>query len=96
MTAAALFLLQNEAFIAYKEEMASDHLDVKSFDEWCGDRETKHPQFLYWSKSSQIRNSFPPIHEITKRRKLSDVCGGPGKHHTMSFSTCKGPVAAGA
>ncbi len=35
VTAAALFLLQNEAFIAYKEEMASDHLDVKSFDEWC-------------------------------------------------------------
>ncbi len=57
VTAAALFLLQNEAFIAYKEEMASDHLDVKSFDEWCGDRETKHPLFLYWSKVLKLENS---------------------------------------
>jgi hypothetical protein len=60
VTAAALFLIRNEAFTAYKEEIAADHLDVKSFDVWCvvccyG------TTILVLEQSCQI----PPIREIT-------------------------------
>ena len=58
VTAAALFFLQNEAFTAYKEDLVAEHLEAKSFDEWCADMKIHHPQFLYWSQVLKLEILF--------------------------------------
>lgn len=58
VSAAALFCLQNEAFTAYKDASEVENLEVKSFDEWCADMETNHPQFFYWSKTLKLEILF--------------------------------------
>ena len=58
VTAASLFNLQMQAFTVYRESFSAENLEAKSFDEWCADMESNHPQFLYWSKTLKLEILF--------------------------------------
>ena len=68
IAAAALFCLQSEAFLAYKDNL--EVTSTKSFDEWCADMESSYPQFFYWSKTLKLEVFFPSVHAIPTRCKF--------------------------
>ena len=47
VTVAALFHLESQAFTTYKDNLVTDNMTAKPFDEWCADMESSHPQFFY-------------------------------------------------
>jgi len=55
VSAAALFCLQKEAFMAYKDDL---EVTAKPFHDWCADMESSHPQFFYWSKTLKLEVLF--------------------------------------
>ena len=58
VTAAALFNLQMQGFAVYRKSFSAENLEAKSFDEWCADMESNHPNFLYWSKTLKLEILF--------------------------------------
>ncbi|XP_014671080.1 PREDICTED: uncharacterized protein LOC106811872 [Priapulus caudatus] len=58
VTAAALFCLRNRGYIAYKDVAKAESMPVMSYDAWCRDMETAHPQFFYWSKVIKLEVLF--------------------------------------
>ena len=52
VTGAASFVLQTEAYSAYRE--TTDAEDILPFSQWCGEMANKHPQFFYWNKTLQL------------------------------------------
>jgi len=63
VSAAALFCLQSQAFMAYKHNSDTDNITAKPFHEWCSDMEGSHPQFFYWAK---VITPISSVNAITK------------------------------
>jgi len=48
VSATAIFCLQKEAFMSYKDNL---EVATKPFHEWCADMASSHPQLCYWTKT---------------------------------------------
>ena len=58
VSAVALFCLQSQAFMAYKDNLEVDNITAKPFHEWCADMESSHPQFFSWGKTLKLEVLF--------------------------------------
>jgi len=58
VSAAALFCLQSQAFMAYKHNLETDNITANPFHEWCAGMEGSYPQFFYWGQTLKLELLF--------------------------------------